>query len=449
MPILNTPDNQVNSGNAAGKTIPGGNVVTSPPNAANPTTNMVGGKQLPAELEVKETAEGVKEYALPQAGLSSDPKDISLTFQSKVDNLNLEPKNVNLQFKNYTLEEILDESVRLGASDVHLTVGYRTIVRIDGKLQPINSNILAGEDLLGYVNKFLETRKNIDPDTITELDMGYSHKGTRFRVNIFKQMGNYSIVCRVIPNEIKSMEELSLPPILKEFATLSNGLVLVTGPTGNGKSTTIASILNHINTTQSKHLITLEDPIEFVFPKGLSLVDQREAGIDFTSWPSALRALLRQDPNVVLVGEMRDLETIASTITVSETGHLVFATLHTNSASQTIDRIIDVFPEAQQAQIRAQLANVISAVISQRLVTLQGGGRMAVLELMIATPAVRNAIREAKTYQIDNIIQTSQDIGMISMEKSLVQLVKNGKISLETAKTVSIRPNEIDILMKG
>ncbi len=269
----------------------------------------------------------------------------------------------------------------------------------------------------------------------------------RLRVNIFRQKGNFSIVARIIPETIRSIDELELPQILKEFTKINSGLILITGPAGSGKSTTIASILNNINLNQPKHIITLEDPIEFVFPRGQCLIDQREFGVDFESWNTSLRYILRQDPDIVFVGEMRDYETIASTMTISETGHLVFATLHTNSAAQTVDRIIDVFPNTQQAQIRAQLANVITAVVSQRLVPLARGGRRAVLEIMIATPAIRTAIREGKTHMIDNMIRTGQDYGMNSMENSLIDLIEKGLVSIDTAKAYSVHPDEIDSLL--
>lgn len=363
----------------------------------------------------------------------------------------VESENLNaqaLQSKIYSLDELCNEAIRLNASDLHLTVGYRAIVRVDGSLRNINSQTITAEQMMQYVKQLVVSRKNLNIEALEQEDLSYTYNNRRFRVNIFKQKGQYSAVLRLISERILTTEELMLPSILREFGKLPNGLVLVTGPTGSGKSTSLASILNDINLNQPRHIITLEDPIEFVFPPGVGLIDQREFGIDFSGWQKALRSVLRQDPDVVLVGEMRDYETIATTITISETGHLVFATLHTNSASQTLDRIIDVFPESQQAQIRAQLANVIAAVVSQRLVPLNAGGRRAATEILIATPAVKNAIREGKTYQIDNMIQTGQDIGMMSMEKSLVNMIREGLISLDTAKLISNKPDEIDLLMR-
>ncbi len=355
----------------------------------------------------------------------------------------------NLQLQDYTLEQILSEGIRMKASDIHLTVGYRAIVRVDGKLVKLNTNELTQQNLKDYSSQLINQRKDIDFVKSTEADFSYSFSNRRFRVNIFRELGNLAIVARIVPEKILTIDELGLPQILKDLSKIPGGLILVTGPTGSGKSTTLASILNHVNTNDSKHIITIEDPIEFIFPKAQSLIEQREFGSDFTSWSKALRSILRQDPNIVLVGEMRDHETIASTITISETGHLVFATLHTNSASQTIDRIIDVFPEAQQAQIRAQLANVITAVISQRLVPLVNGGRKAVMEILVANSAVKNAIREAQTHQIDNMIQTGQDFGMISLEKSLVELVRKGLITTDTAKSATVKPDEIDLLLNN
>jgi twitching motility protein PilT len=283
-----------------------------------------------------------------------------------------------------------------------------------------------------------------------ELDMSYEHKsGNRFRINMFFNQGKLSMALRLIPNKIRSIAELKLPDILYEFTKIPHGLVLVTGPTGSGKSTSLAAMIQEINMSRAEHIVTIEDPIEYVYPRGRSLIEQRELGKDTLSWTNALRSVLRQDPNVVLVGEMRDHETIEATITVAETGHLVFATLHTNSASQSIDRMIDVFPEGQQSQIRAQLANVVNAVISQRLVPIKSGGRKAVNEIMIGNSAVRNAIREEKTYQIDNIIQTNTENGMQTMESSLAKLVKSGELSADEAVNYTVKPDELFSLLKS
>lgn len=262
-------------------------------------------------------------------------------------------------------------------------------------------------------------------------------------------MKNLAGAFRLIPSRIKTIEELLIPQIYHRFGQLKQGLILITGPTGHGKSTTLAAILEDINRTRSVHIVTIEDPIEYVFEGKKALIDQREMNDDTHSWNIALRSALRQDPDVILVGEMRDYETIAAAITLAETGHLVFATLHTNNSAQTIDRIIDVFPENQQAQIRSQLSNILEAVVSQRLVPLDKGGRRAVSEILIANPAVRNLIREGKTHQIDNVIRTSSDIGMVSLERSLVNLIREGVISIERAQEYSVYPEEILRLLKS
>ncbi len=442
--------------------------------------------QLNSPVVVNQNTNGVRQISSPSdtnysdAPLSKESSDIGDELKNKLPNLpsfNLGgsqaalieemnrklnntkgvsiPKNnvlVNnveeLNTKQYSLRELLKEAVNMGASDLHLTVGYRAIVRVNGVIKSISSSLLDQKLMEEYVKEVLKNRTIKPEDDLSEIDLTYTQDNRRFRVNVFRQMGTPAIVFRVIPDTILSLDELELPEVLKEFSNFPNGLVLVTGPTGSGKSTTIASILNLINLTQPKHIITLEDPVEYVFPKGLSLIDQREYGIDFKSWPNALRSVLRQDPDIVLIGEMRDLETIESAIRVAETGHLVFATLHTNSAPESIDRIIDVFTAEKQEQIRIQLASVIRAVITQRLVKVINGGRLPAIELMFANPGIRNAIREKKVYQIDNMIQTSSDVGMISMEKSLVNLIKQGRISIETAKSVSLKPGEIEILMQ-
>ncbi|MEP7103478.1 MAG: type IV pilus twitching motility protein PilT [Candidatus Dojkabacteria bacterium] len=359
----------------------------------------------------------------------------------------LPPPGGDLVNKTYVLKDFLEEAMKQNASDVHISVGYRVMIRVNGELKTIQSPLVTQADSEGYVMDLLKGRKETKLEDINEYDMTYSLGSRRFRINIFRESNTLAIAARVISEKIPTLEELDLPPIMKEFSKYPNGLVLVTGPTGSGKSTTIASIINLINTTDSKHIITLEDPIEYVFPKSLSMVDQRESGQDFTSWGNALRAILRQDPNIVLVGEMRDLETVEAALRIAETGHLVFATLHTNSASQTVDRIIDMFPAEKQEQVKVQLASVLQAVISQRLVKTLNNSRVASLEILIGTSAVKNTIRESKGIQLDNIIQTGFDLGMISMEKSLVKLVKEGKVSAEAAKIIANRPNDFDILL--
>lgn len=388
----------------------------------------------------------------------AQPQDPSDNLDKKIDSLqnvfssyssfvqNPE-KNNNDTNDSSNLRVFLNEAIRLKASDLHITVGYKVMVRVNGVLRNISNDIVTNIDVERYVRELLKSRDDLNYSTIRESDLTYTFSNRRFRVNIFKQMGNFAIVFRIIPENILTLEELGLPMIIKEFSRFANGLVLVTGPTGSGKSTTIASLLNLINMTQPKHIITLEDPIEYIFPKGIGLVDQREYGIDFVSWPKALRAVLRQDPDIVLIGEMRDLETVEAALQIAETGHLVFATLHTNSASSTINRIVDIFPATKQDQIKIQFASVIRAIVSQKLVKTVDGKRRVASEVLIANPAVRNAIRENMGYQIDNVIQTNMDSGMISLEKSLVNLIKEGAITPETAKLNSIKPNEIDILL--
>ncbi len=346
------------------------------------------------------------------------------------------------------LDDILKLAIKRNASDIHFTPGYRTIIRVDGKLEVASSTELTPDIVNQYVKTLLRGRPEVQLNSIKEFDLTYTMEDRRFRVNIFRQMGNFSITLRIIPEKILSIADLGLPEIINDFPSFPNGLVLVTGPTGSGKSTTIAAILNQINLTYPKHIVTLEDPIEFVFPKGVGLIDQRESGIDFNSWDNALRSVLRQDPDVVLVGEMRDLETVEAALQIAETGHLVFATLHTNGAAETINRVIDIFEANKQDQIRVQLSSVLRAVVSQKLIAVSTGGRKAAVEILLTVPSIKNAIRDKKTFQIDNIIQTSSDVGMMTMEKSLVKMVRDGLISKETAKSMSVNPNEIDILLQ-
>ncbi|WKZ31584.1 MAG: type IV pilus twitching motility protein PilT [Candidatus Dojkabacteria bacterium] len=348
------------------------------------------------------------------------------------------------------MEQLLDLVFERDASDLHITVDYPVMLRIDGSLVEVNPAIVTEQQAQDLILSILPEQKKELLEVNREVDLAHSHKtNARFRINAYYQQQSLAAAFRLIPNEIRSIDDLKLPQIYHQIAKLRQGLVLVTGPTGSGKSTTLAAILNEINNTRPDHIITIEDPIEYVFPKAKAMVDQRELHDDTHSWEIALKSALRQDPDVMLVGEMRDFETISSAITLAETGHLVFATLHTNSAAQTVDRIIDVFPEHQQSQVRSQLSNVIEAVVAQRLIPVDKGGRTAVSEIMIATPAVRNLIREAKTHQLDNVIRTSADIGMISLEHSLVKLVRDGIITMERAQENAVHPEEVIRLMKG
>lgn len=354
--------------------------------------------------------------------------------------------------KHNGIDEYLKYAVENNASDVHISVGYPPMVRIDGTLKNINDNIVTPEDAEELILPILSDEKKELLEVNREIDLAYFYQGdhaARFRVNAYFSMKNLAAAFRLIPGRVKTIEELLLPQIYHRFAQLKQGLILVTGPTGHGKSTTLAAILEDINVNRYVHIVTIEDPIEYVFQGKKALIDQREMNDDTHSWNIALRSALRQDPDVILVGEMRDYETIAAAITLAETGHLVFATLHTNNSAQTIDRIIDVFPENQQPQIRSQLSNILEAIVAQRLVPLDQGGRRAVSEILIANPAVRNLIREAKTHQIDNVIRTSSDVGMVSLERSLVNLVREGVISVQKAQEYSIYPEEVLRLLKS
>jgi len=324
------------------------------------------------------------------------------------------------------------------------------MMRIHGALLPI-SNIrpLAASDTEKLVLATLnEEQKNLFI-TNKEIDYSVSASGGRFRVNAYIEKNVVAAAFRLIPQVIRTIDQLGLPGICIEFAKLRQGFVLVTGPTGHGKSTTLASMINSINLSRARHVITIEDPIEYIYPVAKSIISQREMHQDTHSWSTALRSVLREDPDVVLVGEMRDYETIQAALTIAETGHLVFATLHTNSAAQTMDRIVDVFPQNQQPQIRLQLSFVIEGVISQRLLPALAGGRVPVTEILTATPAVRTTIREGKTHLIDNIIQTSAELGMMTLEASLAQAVHMGKINVETATSYSLRPQELGRLLRG
>lgn len=349
------------------------------------------------------------------------------------------------------MEQLLKHAVEKNASDLHITVGYPVTVRIDGELEALDERIITTSDAESLIYSVLSDEKKELLEVNKEIDFAYSFDdatGSRFRVNAYYSKGTLSAAFRLIPSHIRTIEELMLPQIYHQFAQLKQGLVLVTGPTGHGKSTTIAAILEDVNRTRFCHIVTIEDPIEYVFQGQKALIDQREMNSDTHSWTVALKSALRQDPDVILVGEMRDYETIAAAITLAETGHLVFATLHTNSASQTIDRIIDVFPENQQAQVKTQLSSILEAVVAQRLIPLDTGGRRAVSEIMLGIPSIKNLIREGKTHQIDNVIRTSTDVGMVSLESSLVKLVREGVISLEKAQEYAVYPEEIVRFMK-
>ncbi|OGM33059.1 type IV pili twitching motility protein PilT [Candidatus Woesebacteria bacterium RIFCSPHIGHO2_01_FULL_44_21] len=343
------------------------------------------------------------------------------------------------------MNQMLELVVSRNASDLHLISGVPPMLRIDGELAPIPSEQVLTPDRIEKLLKAVMTPEQVEQLTVNrELDFSLSFsERARFRVNAYTQKQTIAAAFRSIPLDIPAIDALGLPPILHNFTSMRQGFILVTGPTGHGKSTTLASMLDEINTSYAEHIVTIEDPIEFVIKPKRSIISQREMNNDTHSWSVALRSVLREDPDVVLVGEMRDYETIAAALTVAETGHLVFATLHTNSASQTVDRVVDVFPSEQQDQVKLQLSNVLEAVVSQRLVPAISGGRVVAHEMMLATTAIRTAIREGKTHQIDSIIQTSSEVGMNTMEASLAQLVRDGKITIESAKSFAIRPEQL------
>jgi twitching motility protein PilT len=350
-----------------------------------------------------------------------------------------------------TIYDLLNQLIQLRGSDLHIIVGSQPYFRVQGELRPVeNTPVLSPADSKNLIFPLLTEEQKEFVTINKELDFGYQFQDrARFRINVYKSKGNWAAALRLIPMEIKTIDELNLPPVLHDLSNWSQGLVLVTGPTGEGKSSTLAAVINEINQQRAEHILTIEDPIEFVYQPERSIISQREINHDTEDWPIALRSALREDPDIVLVGEMRDFETISSTITVAETGHLVFATLHTASAAQTIDRIIDVFPSHQQGQIRQQLAASLKAVISQRLLPTMQGGRVPALELMFANDAIRNLIREAKTHQINNVIQTSAEDDMMLIETHLAQLVQRGTITKEAALKRAFRPDELQRLLTG
>jgi len=332
---------------------------------------------------------------------------------------------------------------------LHLIVGVAPTIRIDGELVALTSESVVTPEIIERDLSQVLTAvqfETLKKDKELDFSLAFSDKA-RFRVNAYMQKGSFAVAFRTIPLEIPQIDALGLPNIMHQFTSLKQGFILVTGPTGHGKSTSLAAMLEEINSQRSEHIITIEDPIEFVFTPKRSIISQREMKLDTHSWPIALKSTLREDPDVVLVGEMRDRETISSALTVAETGHLVFATLHTNSAAQTVDRIVDVFPEEQQDQVKLQLSNVLEAVVSQRLLPAIEGGRVLAHEIMLATTAIRTSIREGKTHQIDSIIQTSSEVGMNTLESSLADLILGGKISMETARSYAVRPEQLNRLI--
>ena len=352
---------------------------------------------------------------------------------------------IETKFTSY-LEMVAEQN----ASDLHLCVGRPPIIRIDGKLYPIaGEEKLSEQAMVDIARSILNEEQQKRLHESRQIDFSIDlHGKARFRANIYYQKGSVSAAFRMIPSKIRTLEELNLPAALYELTKPSQGFVLITGPCGHGKSTTLAALIDHINHTRQDHIITIEDPIEYLFDPDMCIIDQREVFQDATDFGTALRAVFREDADVVMVGEMRDLETIGTAITAAETGHLIFATLHTNDAAQTIDRMVDVFPAHQQNQIRMQLAQTLLGIVSQRLVNRVEGGRMPAVEILYNNNAVANLIREGKTHQINLVIETSREQGMVSLNNALANLVKRGIITFEEAETYSTDREELKILLR-
>lgn len=334
------------------------------------------------------------------------------------------------------LNQLLAKVLERNASDLHLVPGEPPVIRVDGALVKLDEyEVLNVEGVMGIVDLLMNKDQKVLFEKNQDIDLAYSFKdNARFRINLYKQKGLVSAAFRLIPNHIKTIQELNLPETLLKFVEHKQGLVLVVGPTGHGKSTALAALIDYINKNRAEHILTIEDPVEFIFQPAKSIVNQREVNVDTPSFAQSLKSSLREDCNVILVGEMRDLESISTVITIAETGHLVFATLHTNDASQTIDRIIDVFPPSQQAQIRSQLASVLLGIVSVRLLPKIGGGRVPAVEIVVSNNAIKNIIREGKTFEVDNVVATNMEGGMISMDRSLASLVSQNIVSLEEAQ---------------
>lgn len=346
------------------------------------------------------------------------------------------------------IDELVDLILKEDASDLHLSAGRTPIIRVAGSLIPLMKKpIITDGDMKGYINVFLndDNKKILDKDK--DVDFSYNLTHARFRGHIYYKQGAPTIALRLIPKNIRTLNDLNLPPILESFTRKSQGFFLVVGPIGQGKSTTLASMVEMINQTRTEHILTIEDPIEYLFESKKSIIDQREVRIDTPDFATALTAMFREDIDVCMVGEMRDAITISTAVTAAETGHLVFSTLHTNNAAQTIDRIIDSFPANQQDQIRVQLASSLTGILSQRLVPRISGGLIPACELLINNNAVSNLIRERRTHEINTVIETSSQIGMIDLNRSLAELVRAGEITVETAYTYSLNPKSLERLI--
>lgn len=355
---------------------------------------------------------------------------------------------IDLQGNNQEIIQLMDQAINLKASDIHLIAGNAPHLRIDGSLRavdlPVYSEEKINQMIVGFIGpsfyeKIASNRR--------ELDFSFSYKGLRFRCNTFFQMGSLSLSLRLLPNEISDLSALGVPAVAGKLLEHNQGLIIVCGPTGHGKSTTLASMVSRLAGERQSHIITIEDPVEYVFEQKKSIISQREVGVDTPSFSSALRASLREDPDIVLIGEMRDQETMEAALQIAETGHLVLTTLHTNSAAQSTNRIVDVFPPHQQDQVRVQLSEVLLGVISQRLLPRVQGGRVLASEVMIANSAVRSLIREGKTHQLPNLIQTSAAEGMISLDKALSNLVASGEVTIDDAMAWSMDPKALKMLI--
>lgn len=348
-----------------------------------------------------------------------------------------------------SIKNIVDIAIEKQTSDIHLIPGYPPVVRIDHKLVPLKDfPILDKEETFQLLTSLLNEEQKEVFFTNKEIDFGYEYRDYRLRVNMYYTKGALAGSFRLIPLKIKSIAELNLPPLIEQFVDLNQGLVLITGHNSQGKSTTLAAIINEINKKYSKHIITIEDPIEYVYPSGKSIISQREIHYDTHSWNRALKSVLRQDPDVILIGEMRDYESVSTTLTIAEAGNLVFSTLHTTSASESINRIIDMFPPEEQIQARSQLSSVLKAVISQHLVPkLDGLGRIPAVEILLNIPAVSSIIREGNIHMLDAVLMTSEDKGLQLLEKDLIRLYKKGEISKETVLSYSIRPDLVGKLL--
>jgi len=354
--------------------------------------------------------------------------------------------------KNYEkdLKELILTVAREQASDLHITAGCHPTLRISGELVPLTKMaVLTPDDTRGLVLALVDEKKRAELLEKRELDFSYNFEGkARFRCNAFQERGFLSAALRLVPVDIKTLEELNLPDNLKEFTRREQGFFLVVGPTGHGKTTTLASLIDLINKERAEHIITVEDPIEYLFTSEKSVIVQREIGADTEDFHTALRSMFREDVNVAMIGEMRDYETMAAAVTAAETGHLIFSSLHTNNAAQSIDRIIDSFPPAQQNQIRSQLSSTLLGIFSQRLIPRISGGLIPAYELLVATTAVRNLIRENKIHEINLVIETSSDIGMVSLNQSLLNLVREGEITFDHARSFSLNPKELGSLFR-